>query len=320
MNGRIRVALAAVSLILFGAGSVSWHTDARSAAADQTTDCTVSILPQAFLVQRIGGSRVTVHVMVGPGQVPHTYEPTGRQLAELSNSQLFFSVGVAFEKSLIPRIRRNFPSVKIVDSASGTTKRMMIEDAGFEKTAAGVPGEAAASGGTARDDHHGDYDPHVWLSPGLGAAIGRNIRDALSAIDPEGAPSYATNCRMLEAELDSVDSLIAGLLRPYAGREIFVFHPAYGYFTDAYGLVQVAIEENGGAPGPKHLAGVIERARRQGVKTVFVQPQVSATSAQTVAKAIGAEVVSLDPLAADYVDNLLFMAGKIAESFERKVE
>jgi zinc transport system substrate-binding protein len=91
-----------------------------------------------------------------------------------------------------------------------------------------------------------------------------------------------------------------------------VFHPAYGYFTDAYGLEQIAIEENGAAPGLRHLAEVIDRARKQGTKTVFIQPQVSASYAETVAKAIGAKMVTMDPLAEDYIENLRAMARKIA--------
>ena len=311
-----------VILVFFGAASpAAVGTDkARAADTNERLDCYVSILPQAFLVERVGGNRVAVGVMVGPGQVPHTYEPTGRQLAELAKSRVFFSVGVAFEQSLIPRIKRSFGSVKIVDSCAGIEKRLMLEDGGHEK--AGTSGHAgAASGGPSGEAHrHGDYDPHVWLSPRMGAAMARNIRDALVALDPGGADSYAANCQALESELDSVDFEISRLLRPYKGRELFVFHPAYGYFTDAYGLAQVAIEKNGAAPGPKHLAEVIDRARVQGARTIFVQPQVSATFAETVAKAIGGKVVSLDPLSEDYTENLLIMARRIAESFDSEGE
>jgi zinc transport system substrate-binding protein len=95
-----------------------------------------------------------------------------------------------------------------------------------------------------------------------------------------------------------------------------VFHPAYGYFADAYGLIQVAIEAQGGAPGPKHLAELIDHAKAQRSTTIFVQPQISATYAETVAKAIGARVVPLDPLALNYTENLLEMARKLAEAYE----
>lgn len=283
--------------------------DAR--ASGPRVDCWVSILPQAFLVKSVGGDRVNVRVMVGPGQVPHTYDPTARQLSELASARLYFSVGVAFEEALVPRIERNFPSVKIVDMTVGVRKRLASED---DIDGKGAPDErrSPAKEDAPADSHgHGGYDPHVWLSPRIAAIMARNTRDALLAADPDGAEIYRNNCRAVEAVLDSVDAEIAELLRPYAGREIFVFHPAYGYFTDAYGLTQVAIEENGAAPGPRHLAEVIDLARERGTKTVFIQPQVSASYAETVAKAIGARLVTLDPLADDYVNNLRSMAREI---------
>jgi len=313
----IQTALAVFTVLASAAApAVPIANMGHAAVPDERLNCYVSILPQAYLVEKVGGSRVEVRVMVGPGQVPHTYEPTGRQLAELAKSRVFFAVGVAFEASLIPRIKRSFGSVKIVDSCAGIEKRLMLEDGGHEQAGTSAQTRSAGSGRDSGDPHrHGDYDPHVWLSPRMGAVMARNIRDALVSLDPEGADSYAANCQTLEAELDSVDARITRLLRPYEGRELFVFHPAYGYFADAYGLIQVAVEENGAAPGPRHLAEVIDRARRQGARTIFVQPQVSIAFAETVAKAIGGEVVSLDPLSAQYTENLVFMAREIAESF-----
>jgi zinc transport system substrate-binding protein len=141
------------------------------------------------------------------------------------------------------------------------------------------------------------------------------MRDALIEVDPQHAAEYTENCRRLDSDLEELDREISRVLAPYRGRKIFVFHPAYGYFADAYGLVQVAIEEGGRAPGPRHLAEVIERAKGDGARVIFVQPQVSTTQAKTVAGAVGAEVIELDPLARDYIENLRRMAREIAESF-----
>lgn len=279
--------------------------------------CFVSILPQAFIVGKIGGQYVDAHVMVGPGQSPHTYEPTSRQLSELEGSQVYFSIGVAFEASLLPRIERNFKGVRIVDTSKGIPLRPMLdhhEESG-EANVAGSSGRAESG----RHSHDtGAFDPHVWLSPRLGVAIAANIRDALVEIDTVHAKIYAENFDRLETELNDVDTEIARLLSPYKGREFFVFHPAYGYFGDAYGLTQVAIEAQGGAPGPKHLAEVIDRAKAQGARAIFVQPQISATYAQAVAKAVGAQVVPLDPLALNYTENLLRMAHKLAEAYQER--
>jgi zinc transport system substrate-binding protein len=91
-----------------------------------------------------------------------------------------------------------------------------------------------------------------------------------------------------------------------------VFHPAWGYFADTYGLQQISIEVEGKEPGPRSLARLINNARAQGVKTVFVDGRISHKHANTVADAIGGRVVTIDPLAEDYEQNLRQVARILA--------
>jgi len=254
----------------------------------------VSIGPLRYLVQSIAGSRVRVEVLVQPGQDPHTFEPTPKQMAQLSRGKLYFHIGVAFERSLIPRIRSSNPQLKIINTQAGMELREIEEG---------------------DHDEHG-LDPHTWLSPLLAKRQARTIRDALIQTDPSGREAYEAGYRNLAAELDGLHEEIAAALAPYRGQEIFVYHPAYGYFTDEYGLRQVAVETGGSEPSAQQLARLIERARERQVRIIFVQPQFSRTGAEAVAEAIGGVVVPLDPLAEDYVENLREMARKIAEALE----
>jgi zinc transport system substrate-binding protein len=229
---------------------------------------------------------------------------------------VFFAIGVAFEETLVPKIRGSFPGVRIIDTREGIELRRMGDgdplDTGVELE---IP---AREVGHVEPHTHaiGVRDPHVWLSPRLAITIAENIRDGLVSLDGNNAKEYSENCDRLTDELVDIDRRIAEVLTPIKGTEILVFHPAYGYFTEAYGLVQIAIENAGGAPGPKYLASVIDRARQRGIRTIFVQEQFSDTMAKTVAKEIGADVVRLDPLAGDYVDNLLRMAEAIRGASE----
>jgi zinc transport system substrate-binding protein len=250
----------------------------------------VSIGPQRYLVQSIAGSRLRVEVLVQPGQDPHTFEPTPKQMTQLSRGKLYFSIGVAFEQSLIPRIRSSNPQLKIIDTQAG------IELREIEK-----------------GEEHG-LDPHTWLSPLLAKRQARTIRDALIEADPDGRGVYEAGYQSLAAELDSLHEEITAALASYRGQEIFVYHPAYGYFTDEYGLKQVAVETGGSEPSAQQLARLIERARQRQVRIIFVQPQFSRTGAEAVADAIGGVVVPLDPLAEDYVENLREMARLIADA------
>jgi zinc transport system substrate-binding protein len=258
----------------------------------------VSIGPQRYLVQSIAGTRIRVEVLVQSGQDAHTFEPTPKQMTQLSRAKLYFRSGVAFEQSLIPRIRSSNPQLKIIDTQAGIELR--------EIEAGDHEGEQGGD-----HDQYG-LDPHIWLSPLLAKRQARTIRDALIEADPDGRGVYEAGYASLAAELDSLHEEIALALAPYRGAEIFVYHPAYGYFTDEYGLRQVAVETGGSEPSAQQLARLIERARQRKIQIVFVQPQFSRTGAEAVAEAIGGVVVPLDPLAEDYVKNLREMAQKIA--------
>jgi len=121
----------------------------------------------------------------------------------------------------------------------------------------------------------------------------------------------------LEDDLDRVDRKIAEVLKPLAGKEFIVFHPAFGYFADAYHLRQVPIEVDGKDPGARWLATVTEEARKRGIRIIFVQPQFSKKSAEAVAREIGGAVVPIDPLAEDYLNNLETLADEIAKSLRQ---
>jgi zinc transport system substrate-binding protein len=256
----------------------------------------VSIEPLRYFAERIGAGEFEVRVLVASDQSPATYEPTARQMAALAGSKVFFTVGVPMERTLVPRLRSSMPAVRIVDTREG------IELIAFESSR--------------REHGHGATDPHIWLDPARARSMARNIYGALAAIEPGLEPVLAGNLRALEIELDRLAVELAELLAPVRGREFVVFHPAYGYFADAFELKQVAIEAGGIMPGSKHLADVMDMARKRGVKAIFVQPQFSSATASAVATSIGATVVNLDPMAPDYPENMRRIAGRILSALQ----
>jgi len=246
---------------------------------------TVSILPQEWFVEQVGGDLVEVSVLVGPGHSPATYEPTPRQMAILEQADLFLAAGVPFEQGLVPRVEA-LP--------------------GAPQVAGPRPGHRG---------HHHDIDPHTWLDPAQAMAMADTVSLRLQTLIPAKAETIEERCGSLKDHLAKIDKQARDILAPYQGRTFFVFHPAFGHFAAAYGLVQVSVETGGHEPGPRHLADVIERARALGVRSVIVQPQFSRKSAETVAAAIDAEIVVLDPLAADYEANFLNLAQTLADLF-----
>ena len=263
-----------------------------------------SILPQAFFLERIGGSRVSVKVMVKPGQDPHTFEPTPQQMARLAAADAFFRIGVEFENTLIPRIQSTMQELALVDCRKGVRLQQM--------DAHGHDGEEEAGEGHAEEEHEGT-DPHIWLSVRNAIGIAGTMHEALVRLDPEGKETYDRGYRDLVEDLEALDQRIARILEPVKGEPFFVFHPSFGYFAEDYGLEQIAVETGGVEPSARQLARLIEEARERGVRVLFVQPQFSRKSAETIATEIGGAVVPIDPLARDYIDNLEKMALAVEE-------
>jgi zinc transport system substrate-binding protein len=282
---------AVITVIALFAGKTS-----LSAAPHEKIHLFVSIIPHAYFVERIGGPLVEVNVLVGEGQSPATYEPTPRQMAELGKSRIYFLAGTPFEKGFIDRIRRNFDKLKIVDLRSGVPLRY------FKSENAGK-GNAA--------------DPHIWLNPRYTKIQAVTICSALSEIYPENSTTFVANLEGLLHDLDELDSRISKILQPFKGENLYVFHPAFGYFCDAYGLTQVAIETEGKEPAPRELVSFITRARAENVKAIFVQPQYAKREAEAVARAIGGSVVPINPLPLHYIENMEAMATTIEHSLNQ---
>jgi zinc transport system substrate-binding protein len=269
----------------------------------------VSVLPLKYFVERIGGSHVDTEVMVGPGQSPATYEPAPRQMSRLGQADLYFRVGVPFERIWMPRLADLNRRMRVVDLRDGIDLRN-LEDHQHAKGPAHHEKEPA---GEHKDDI---LDPHIWTSPVLARLMADHIRAALIAIDPDNTQAYQAGYAALETDLTTLDRQLRKRLAGIKNRKFLVFHPSWGYFADAYGLQQIAIEEAGKEPGPRALAGIIARARQENIKVIFVQKQFSRATATTVARAIGGQVIAVDPLAENYIDNMR----SAAEAFTRTLE
>jgi len=276
-------------------------------------DVFVSIPPQKWLSDKIGGKLVTTHVLVEKGQDPHSYEPSPRQLTDLSRAQLYFTLDLEFEAQIVPRLEKTVPTLRIIDTADAIVKIPMIEEEHAEGHGHGAEKHAAHSHGNDAGKHpqHEGLDPHVWLSPLNLKIMAATMAKAMMAADPTNGAAYTENLVALSTVLDELHARISQDLAPYKGASFYVFHPAFGYFAEAYHLHQKAIETGGKSPSPKQLAALMEQAKAAKARVIFVQPQFDAKSAQTVATAILGEVVPLDPLAEDVPANLEIMAEKI---------
>lgn len=265
----------------------------------------VSIAPQKYFLEKLGGPLVEVSVMVAPGADAHTFEPKPSQMAQAAKAKLYFAQGVEFEHAWLPKLAKTNPGMTVVNTQEGIELMPMAghhEDHGHKK----------------KDTHaHDDkeMDVHTWTAPSLVKLQAAAMARALSKADPANAQAYDANLKAFAAELDALDvQLRAALQGVPAGAEFIVFHPAWAYFAREYGLKEVAIEAGGKEPGPRQLKELIEHARETKAKVVFVQPQFSRKTAQTLADAIGAKLVTADDLAPDWSRNVLAVAKALADA------
>jgi zinc transport system substrate-binding protein len=274
----------------------------RSAASQngRPIEAFAGIPPVAGLVERIGGSRVRVQSLLGPGDNPHLFEPTPRQILEISRAELYFSVGFPFERSIVSKLKK----LRIVRTESGIP-------------ATGHTRSMSAGGGHPPEYDSAD-DPHVWLSPPLIRIQVKNILLEFETLDPFFASYYRKNYASLLNDLDAAERWMAQRLAPYKGRAFLAYHPAFGRFAEAARLRQMSIETEGKSPSPRQLASILSAAEREGIRVVFVEPQFDSRSAGAVAKAVGGRIETLDPMARDPIQNLKDITEKIAKSLAEK--
>jgi len=259
----------------------------------------VSIVPEKYFVEKIGGALVDVSVMVQPGASPATYEPKPRQMVALSKAKIYFAIGVPFEKVWLKKIAAANPKMRIVNIQEGIIKIPMETHRKHEEEH------------PKRTYNHVVKDPHIWLSPTLVKIQARNILNALVVMDRANQSVYEAGYKQFIVEIKNLD---AELKRIFAGKrkaiEFIVFHPSWEYFAGEYGLKQIPVEIEGKDPKPADLQRLIKHAKKLGVKVIFVQPQFSAASARVIAQAIGGQIAFADPLAFNWPDNLRKVANK----------
>ena len=272
-------------------------------SAEERLQVAVSILPQKYFVEKIGGDRVKVSVMVLPGSSPATYEPKPRQMANLTKAAIYFAVGVPFETVWLEKFRTMNPKMAVVPTQAGIEKIPMkahVHDSHETKT---HPEHAAPSG---------IKDPHVWLSPPLVMLQARNILNGFIEVDPKYKASYQANYKEFIGEVANLDiQLINQFQGTVRSKSFMVYHPSWGYFARAYGLRQIPIEMEGKGPTAREMRELVDMARANGIKVIFVQPQFSTKRADTIAKTINGSFMVADPLAENWAENLL----KVAKAF-----
>ena len=255
----------------------------------------VTIPPYREFAEAVGGDRVRVMVMVPAGASPHTYEPTPGQLRALAETPLYLSVGsgIEFEDAWMESLTAVNPGMQVVDTSAGIT--FLCPN--------GVDTAVAATTACADDEIR--YDPHVWLSPTNARIIARNIADAYIAYAPDDAAYFEEQFVAYDAKLKHLDTNIANSFTGTDATTVLVYHPAWGYYAERYGLDMHSVETDGKEPSPAYLRQIIANAEENNIPVIFASPESPTRNAEAIADEIGGNVIYVSPLAENYTDNLV---------------
>lgn len=261
----------------------------------------VSILPQKQIVERIAGNNFAANELIPPGFSPETYDPTTQEMKIVAQAQIYFRIGkITFEKTNLEKLEEVNPSMLVVDT-SVNNDFINIDEHTHE-----------GEGKQDLNEIPEEIDPHIWLAPRMVKKQAEIIYSSLVATYPEYTDEFSKNYKQLQDDLDQLDQELQIAFKPIQGKTMLVYHPAFGYLARDYGFTQEFIEIEGKEPSISDIKNIINQAKNEDIRVIFVQKQFSSDSARAIADNINGVVVEIDPLDADYFGNMKAMAQTIS--------
>jgi zinc transport system substrate-binding protein len=235
-----------------------------------------SFYPMYFIAEEIAQDKAEVINMIPAGVEPHDWEPTLKTMAQLQESDIFIYNGAGMER-WVDRVIENMDTgrTKIVEASEG------IE---------------LISGEEDHDHDHGNYDPHVWVSPMNLKKEALNVLNALIEMDSSNEEHYRANYDKLAARLDELDNDIREAAKNFNTNIIVTSHEAFGYFAKEYDLKQIPIRgiTPQQEPSTKKLGEIVKICRDNNIRYIFVEKFVNPKYSETIAREIDGEVLTLN--------------------------
>lgn len=258
--------------------------------AGRKTIVAVTIVPEQTFVEAVCGDLAEVIAMVPPGSSPENYEPTPQQMELFAKAALYFSIGTPTEEAIILPNTENIKTIALQDEVAS-----IYPDRTFES---------------------GERDPHIWLSPKRVKVMIKAIAREMGKLDEANKETYAKNAEAYINQLDELDTEILSALESVKSKNFIVYHPAFGYLADDYGLQMYSLEEEGKEATIQHLKEMIDLAKKENIKVIFYQEEIDSGQSKAFAEEIRGKTMQLEPLASDYIENLKEMAQTMAEAMQ----
>jgi zinc transport system substrate-binding protein len=248
-----------------------------------------SIKPLQLIAAAVQDGVAIPEVLLPPGASPHNYALRPSDVRKVQSVDLLYWIGPDME-GFLPRVLngRTLPSVAVQD-LSGMKLRHFTED-----------NHSHAEEADEHDHDHrpGSLDAHLWLSPVNARVIAAKMAADLSAADPDNAARYQSNLKAFDERLDALDVRLKKRLADVQGKPYFVFHEAFDYFEDAYGLKHAGVFSVAAEiqPGAQHVAAMRTRLQEVGKTCVFSEPPLRPRLAETLVAGLPVKLAELDAL------------------------
>lgn len=252
-------------------------------ASSEKLTVVATIFPLADFVKNVAGDKVDIVTLLRPGDSPHTYEPSSRDMKAVTRARLLVINGAGLDFWVEKLKSAASDNLAVVDAS------LVLEQEGLLLSGDEHEDEA---------DDHGGTNPHYWLDPVLAQKQVEAIASALAEADPDNGDFYLDNAAACVGELESLDEEIRETTGDFSSREFIAFHASWTYFANRYDLVEAAViqEAPGKEPSVAYIKGVVDLAKSLKVKAIFAEPQFSTDAAEAIASDSGAKVLLLDPL------------------------
>lgn len=256
----------------------------------------VSIEPQKFFLDTLVGDKFEVNTVIPLGSNPEAYDPSPSQMVKVGKSKMYYQIGnLGFENTWLKNIKYNNPEMQIIDCSMG------IQPAGHN-----YEGEHS----------HPNGDPHIWSSTNNARIVAKNMYNSLVKADKANADFYLENYSKIEKNINETDSIIREYIKTAPSKSFIIYHPSLSYFAEEYGLNQLPIEVDGKTPTPKQLSQLIQKAKKENVKVVFIQAEFDKKNAEVIAQELGAKIVTINPLVYKWDSEMINIAKAFAQDNE----
>lgn len=278
---------------------------------------TVTIEPQRYFAEKIAGNKYTINSMVAAGLNPENYDPTPQQMVNLGKSLAYLKIGyIGFEQAWMNNIIQNNQNLRIFDLSEGfdvlTSEDEHLHEEGNSNESEEDHKDCKDHKEGEAHHHHGGTDPHIWSSISGAKTVARNTLSAFIALDPENIEYYTANYNALLKEIEQTETVMHQALDSLQNRTFIIYHPALTYLAKEFGLKQLCIEMDGKEPSPAILKDLIETARKNNTKVVFIQQEFDQKNAELIAKETGCELIRINPLSYDWNQEMITIANALS--------